>query len=101
MKWKDILAVLAAISLPTALNVYLIAIAVQTLSLHGAAAAMADLDFYAAFFICGSCAVIISLLGATASWIIDSNLKKLYIAGFIINAIAPFIVKMVFEILWE
>ena len=101
MKRKDILAVLAAIALPTALNVYLIAIAVQTLSLHGAAAAMADLDFYAAFFIYGFCAVIISLLGATASWIIDSNLKKLYMSGFIVNAVAPFIVKIVFEILYE
>ena len=101
MKRKDLLAVLAAIALPTAINAYLIAIAVQTLSLHGAAAAMADLDFYIAFYIYGSCAAIISLLGATISWIIDSNLKKLYMAGFIVNAIVPFVVRTVFRILWE
>ena len=101
MKRRDILTVLAAIALPTAINIYLIAIAVNTLSLHGAAAAMADLDFYAAFFIYGFCAVIISLLGATASWIIDSNHKTLYMAGFIVNAVLPFVVKIVFGILWE
>lgn len=98
MKLKTILTVLAAISVPAAINLYLAHCTVHSLKSHGAA--MANVDFYGNLFIFGPFAFLFSVAGFLLSAHAEEENQRACRLGFAINAGIPFVLYGVFKVLW-
>jgi len=100
MKKRTIATVIAALSVPAAINLYILACTISTLCLSGAAAALGDVDFYFNLFLFGPFAVILSIAGFLLSGHAEPENQQVCRIGFAINAAIPVALYAVFKIMW-